>query len=226
MNISLFYQKTGRLYLKRAIASLLSAVLLSLLIPGVHILFYLFLVIFGIAYICLSIMYAGEVARSREALQSNAVPSEHYLIAAKSDSTACFFGFDGVMKLRACKKRGIWRIEGLSDSEKIVCTRWKNKMELVTGENSRSFLFSKAKGICSWKGTDGMEAVIKREGEGWHLFLDDRRICTISRGWLPQGKQHLFDPSSILIHFKTDCWADNDWTLIFVLIFLDNYYLI
>ena len=100
MNIALFYHKMSRYYFKKALASLLLGVLLSLLIPGLHILFYLLLIILGMTFVMMYVIYNLEVHRSREALKVATNNSNHNLVINKDKASYCFFSLDGRMKLR------------------------------------------------------------------------------------------------------------------------------
>jgi hypothetical protein len=221
MNITLFYHRMSLYYFKRAIALILLGVLISLLIPGLHILFYLVSILLGTAFVCMHFIYAKEVNRSRVALKALTRDINQYLIVNKDEHSYCFFSFDGEMKFRISIKRGI--VELKIDDREIFMKR-ESKSIKVFVEGEKKYVFTGKNNV--WNDTEGNRLIFIKKGEGWHLLINDAKVCSLTQGMLPMQKQQIFDPSSIVVRFEDINDALKQCALLFIVLLLEDYYVI
>jgi hypothetical protein len=221
MNITLFYHRISQYYFKRALALLVLGVLMSLLIPGLHILFYLVMVLLGMTFVCMYFIYAKEVNRSREAMKVSTSNMNQNLIVNKYNLSYCFFGFDGVMKSRVSFREGVWKLE-LNDRETAM-KKDRKSLKLYM-EEGKKYIFTGRNDV--WKDTNGNKVVFLKKGEGWNLFINEEKVCSLTRGKLPLLKQQVFDPSSIVILFEDIDEALKQWAFLFIVQILEDYYVL
>jgi hypothetical protein len=220
MNITLFYKKISLHYFERAVVMLALAVLLSILIRGLHILFYLTLILLGISCVFMYLIYEREVKRSRAAISSSADRNGACLVVTKKDKTYHFFGFDGVMKGCCSSKNGSWKLD-IRDLQAIL-EKGKGSVELEYQGDYRRFVKTHGK----WNDADGNEISLLSQGEGWSLTVNEKKVCSITQGRMPAEIQQLFDPSSIILRFERVDDEQRIWGILFFVLYMDNYYLI
>ncbi|MGD6802970.1 hypothetical protein FZC79_06950 [Rossellomorea vietnamensis] len=220
MNITLFYKKMSFQYFKRAVVMLLLAVLLSVFIRGLHILFYLTLILLGISCVFMYLIYEREVKRSRAAIKSPADGNGACLVVIKKDKTYNFFGFDGVMKGCCSSKNGSWKLD-ISDIQAIL-KKGEGSVELECQGDYRKFV----KIHENWNDAEGNAISLLSQGEGWSLTINDKKVCSITRGRMSAEIQQLFDPSSIILRFEKVDDEQRIWGILFLVLYMDNYYLI
>ncbi|WP_113929279.1 hypothetical protein [Bacillus sp. P14.5] len=220
MNITLFYKKISLHYFKRATATLLLAVLLSLLIPGLHILFYFIMLLTGIFFIFMYLIYDREVGRSMAALQTPANGKSGSLVVTKKDKSYSFFGFDGIMKGSASCTNSRWIVK-MNDHQAAM----KRGNDIVALDRLVDYR-KLDRTYAGWKDSRGNTAAISRRGEGWILTVNEKKVCSIIRGRMPAEIQKLFDPSSIILHFEEVDDVDKVRCILFVVLFMEDYYII
>ncbi|WP_409251033.1 hypothetical protein V1502_12790 [Bacillus sp. SCS-153A] len=220
MNITLFYHKWSRYYFKRALASLLLGVLVSLLIPGLHILFYLLFIIVGVAFVIMYVIYNTEVYRSREALKENRMPTNEYLVMNKDEQSYCFFTYDGTLKSRVYFKGSSLALESVDNQ--LVLRVDRRLLEMSVQGMTRHF-FNDSNAL---RNDSRKHAVFMKKGEGWELCIDEQKVCFITRGRLPLQMQQLFDPSSIVVVFEEVESGLKHWSLLYIVLLMEEYYVI
>lgn len=216
MNIALFYHKMSRYYFKKALASLLLGVLLSLLIPGLHILFYLLLIILGMTFVMMYVLYNLEVHRSQEALKVTTTNKNQNLVINKDKSSYCFFSLDGIMKSRVYFKEKSLVLENADRESALKVERSLLEMS-VQGNSSNDF---------NGRNASGHRAFFMKRGEGWDLYIDGEKVCSLTRGRLPLQTQQIFDPSSIVVLFEEGENVLKQWALLYIVLLLEDYYVI
>ncbi|MGM0845355.1 MAG: hypothetical protein ACQEUT_10285 [Bacillota bacterium] len=220
MNITLFYKKISHHYFNRAIAMLLLAVLLSVSLRGFHIVFYLILILLGISCVFMYFIYDGEVRRSRTALRAPLYDRNGFLVVTRKNRSFGFFGFDGVMKASSSFQNGRWMLE-MGDTMALL-KKSGGKMEFSCQGDNRQFIKTGGR----WKDIDGNNVSFIKRGEGWDLAVNEKKVCSIIHGVMPAQIQQLFDPSSVILCFEKVDDVHRILGILFVMMFLEEYYLI
>ncbi|WP_421378917.1 hypothetical protein ACOJQI_14075 [Bacillus salacetis] len=219
MNITHFYNNMSRYYLKRALASLLLGVLLSLFLPGLHILFYLLLIILGFTFSSIYLFYNQEVKRTREALKLTSKNINQSFVINKAEQSYCFFGFDGLLKARIFNRGGSWE----DGDRKIVMKRGREFLKFSIQGISDNYYIGRR---LEWIDNEGNEIIFKKSEEGWALFMNEEKVCSLTRGRIPLQKQQLFDPSSIVVHFEERENVLSHRAFFFIVLLLEDFYVI
>jgi hypothetical protein len=221
MNVTLFYHRISMRYFKRALALLLLGVLLSLFIPGLHILFYLVLILLGMSSMCMYFIYSKEVTRSSKGLTLLSNNGNRHLVINRIENSYCFFGFDGRMKARVFHKKGMWKLE---KENEIASMKIKNHSITLSLKGKHQHTFTG--GRSAWKDTRGNYIIFSKTGEGWDLSINKAKVCSLTKGKMPLQKQELFDPSSTVIHFEDVESLSRHLALLFIVVIMEDFYMI
>ncbi|RIW35116.1 hypothetical protein D3H55_08705 [Bacillus salacetis] len=221
MNIALFYDRMSRLYFKRAMALLLLGVLLSILIPGIHIIFYLVMILMGMAFVSVHLIYAYEVRRSSRGLKRATAGSENCLVVIRNETSYCFFNFSGRMTARVIQRGGVWTLQ--YENEEALMQR-KGSSVMVSAPFFGRTAFTGDDRL--WKDRQGNRISFEKKGEGWDLSINEDKVCSLIKGKMPVVKQQLFDPASLLIMFEETDMALKQIALLFIVLVMEDYFLI